>query len=83
MEAGVGSQELGIFANITLLKSGQGTSLLVQWLRLHARNAGALGSILGQGTRSHMLQVRVCMPRLQIPCAATKFQCSKINKNIF
>ena len=31
-----------------------GTSLVVQWLRLRAPNAGGLGSILGQGTRSHM-----------------------------
>ena len=33
-----------------------GTSLVVQWLRLRAANAGGLGSIPGQGTRSHMLQ---------------------------
>ena len=31
---------------------------MVQWLRLHASNAGGLGSIPGQGTRSHMLQLR-------------------------
>ena len=31
-----------------------GTSLVVQWLRLHAPNAGGLDSIPGQGTRSHM-----------------------------
>ncbi|TEA31633.1 hypothetical protein DBR06_SOUSAS7710076, partial [Sousa chinensis] len=31
-------------------------SLVVQWLRLHARNTGGLGSIPGQGTRSHMPQ---------------------------
>ena len=56
---------------------------MVQWLRLHAPNAGALGSILGQGTRSHMPQVTVYMPWLKIPCATTKSQCSQINKNIF
>ena len=28
---------------------------MVQWLRLHAPNAGDPGSIPGQGTRSHML----------------------------
>ena len=33
----------------------QRDSLVVQWLRLHASKAGALGSIPGQGTRSHML----------------------------
>ena len=40
---------------------------MLQWLRLHAKNAGGLGSILGQGTISHMLQLRVCMPQLKIP----------------
>ena len=35
-----------------------GTSLVVQWLRLHAPNAGGLDSIPGMGTRSHMLQLR-------------------------
>ena len=44
-----------------------GTSLVVQWLRLRAPNAGGPGSILGQGSnnRPHMLQ-------LKIPRAATK-----------
>ena len=28
-----------------------GTSLAVQWLRLHASNAGAAGSTPGQGTK--------------------------------
>ena len=32
---------------------------MVQWLRLHASNAGGLGSISGPGTRSHMLQLRL------------------------
>ena len=31
-----------------------GTSLVVQWVRLCAPNAGALSSIPGRGTRSHM-----------------------------
>ena len=31
-----------------------GTSLVVQWVRLCAPNAGGLGSIPGWGTRSHM-----------------------------
>ena len=35
-----------------------GTSLVVQWLRLCAPNAGGPGSIPNQGTRSHMLQLR-------------------------
>ena len=49
-----------------------GISLVVQWLRLCIPNAGSLGSIPGQGTRSHMLQ-------LKIPYAAMKTQCNQIN----
>ena len=37
-----------------------GASLVVQWLRFHAAGRGP-GSIPGQGTRSHMPQIRVCM----------------------
>ncbi|TEA41399.1 hypothetical protein DBR06_SOUSAS7910076, partial [Sousa chinensis] len=44
-------------------------SLVVQWLRLHAPNAGGPGLIPDWGTRSHM-------PQLKIPHAATKTQCS-------
>ena len=40
-----------------------GTSLVVLWLRLHTPNAGGLGLIPGQGTRPHMLQLRVHMPQ--------------------
>ena len=36
-----------------------GTSLVVQWLRLCTHNARGPGSIPGQGTRSHMLQLRL------------------------
>ena len=43
---------------VGLKLSIQRDSLVVQWLRLHAPNAGPLGSIPGQGTRSHMLQLR-------------------------
>ena len=59
-----------------------GTSLVVQWLRLHSPNAGGLSSIPGQGTRSHTLQLRVWVPQLKIPCAASKAWCSRINKYI-
>ena len=38
------------------------TSLMVQWLRPPTPNAGAPGSIPGQGTRSHMLQLRPGLP---------------------
>ena len=40
-----------------------GTSLVVRWLRLQSPNAGGPGSIPGLGTRSHMPQLRVCMPQ--------------------
>ena len=35
-----------------------GAFLVAQWLRLQASNAGDPGSIPGQGTRSHMTQLR-------------------------
>ena len=35
-----------------------GTSLVVQWLRLHTPKAGGLGSTPSQGTRSHMMQLK-------------------------
>ena len=50
----------------------QGTSLVVQWLRLHIPNAGDPGSIPGQGTRYKVLQLRVCMPQLELPHAANR-----------
>ena len=42
-------------------KEGEGTSLVVQWLKRHVPNAGSPGSIPGQGTRS-------CMPQLDPWC---------------
>ena len=42
-----------------------GTSLVVQWLRLHTPNAGGPGLIPGQGSRSHILQLRVHMLQLR------------------
>ncbi|TEA35059.1 hypothetical protein DBR06_SOUSAS33710015, partial [Sousa chinensis] len=40
-------------------------SLVAQWLGRHAPNAGGPGSVPGQGTRSHMPQLRVPMPQLR------------------
>ena len=37
-----------------LKKEVERTSLVAQWIRLWAPNAGGPGSIPGQGTRSHM-----------------------------
>ena len=62
------------------LKSNLGTSLVVQWLRLHVSNTGEPGSIPGQGTRSHRLQLRLCRPQLKILQATTKTQHSQINE---
>ena len=59
-----------------------GTSLVVQWLRLLAPNAGSLSSIPGQGTRSHISQPSVQMAQLKIPRAATTIWSSQI-KRIF
>ena len=64
---------------------------MVQWLRLHAPNTGGMGSIPGQGIRSHMPKLRVHMPKLKILHAAlklkilhatTKIWYSQINKCI-
>ena len=44
-----------VFNPSFLLLRGLGrTSLVAQWLRLHAPNAKGPGSIAGPGTRSHM-----------------------------
>ena len=49
-----------------------GTSLVVQRLRCHFPIARGPGSISGQGTRSHMLQLRDYMPQLKVSHAVTK-----------
>ena len=66
--------------NQHIYKTKTGTSLLVQWLRLHTPNAGGPGSIPGQGTRSHMLQLNIPYTEMKIPLAATKTQHSQIIK---
>ena len=76
---------------VTNIERGRGTSQVVQGLRLQAPYAGCPGLIPGQGTRSHMPQLRVCMLPLKILHAATKIkilhvptktQCSQIRKFI-
>ena len=47
---------------------------MVQWLKLCTLNAGGPGSIPGQGTRSHMSELRVCRLQLKISSAITKTQ---------
>ena len=53
--------------------SSWGTSLGVQWIRLHTPNAGGPGSNFGQGGRFHLSQLKILQ-------AATKTRCSQINK---
>ena len=53
-----------------------GTSLLVQWPSFWAYNAGGPSSIPGQGTRSHMPQLRVHLPQLKLEHATTNTWCS-------
>ena len=64
-----------------------GTSLVVQWLRFCAPNAGGPGSIPGQGTKSptqpnlefssHKERSRTPQQRLNILQAATETLCSQ------
>ena len=65
------------FPQKKILKKKLGTSLVVQWLRLHAPNAGVQLPSLVREQRSHMLQLRVYAPRLR-PGAA-----KQINKKGF
>ena len=58
----------------------EGTSLVVQWLRLLAPNARGLNSIPGQGTRSHMPQLRLSSNSEQNILLRTK---SKLYNNMF
>ena len=48
-----------------LENTGLGTSLAVQWLRLHAPNAGGPGSMPGRGTRAHMAQLKILHNNVQ------------------
>ena len=57
---------------LKMKKKLPGASLMDQWVRLCALNAGGLGSISGQGTRSRILQLRVYMLKLKILHAAAK-----------
>ena len=46
-----------------------GTSLVIQWLRLHIPKAGGLGSTPSQGTRSHMMQLKSSNAATEDPTA--------------
>ena len=46
------------------LRSNPGTSFVVQWLRLHAPNAGDSGLIPGQGTKTpYALQPKIYLKK--------------------
>lgn len=49
-----------------------GIFLVVPWLRFHNPNAGDPGLISGQGTGSHVPQLRFHVPQLKSPYAATE-----------
>ena len=51
----------------------------VEGQRLHAPNVGAWGSIPGQGTRSHMTQLRVLMLQLKLSHDTAEIWHSQIN----
>ena len=61
-----------VFQIIKIVKLG--IYLVVQWLRRHTPNAGDTGLVPGHGTRSHMLQTRICMLQLKILHAAMKIK---------
>ena len=56
-------------SNIRILSR---TSLVGQWLRLHAPNAGDPGSLPGQGTKSHSQQLKGSHVQLKTLHATTK-----------
>ena len=60
-----------VYLCVLIIRTPVGTSLVVQWLRLLAPNAGGPGSTPGQGTSSHMPQLRALMLQLR-PVAAKK-----------
>ena len=52
-----------------------GTFLVIQWLRLFSPSAGGLGTIPGEGMRSHMLQLRS-----KILCVQQRLGIAKLKK---
>ena len=57
-----------------ILQGVPGIPLIVQCLKHYAPNTGALGLIPGQGTRSHMQQLKILY-------AATDTRRRQVNKN--
>ena len=63
------------------LSSKVGTSLVVQWLRLCAPNAGGLGSIPGGGTKIPHTTTKPARHNQRSPRAAMKTQHSQKKQN--
>ena len=47
-----------MISGAVLIEFIAGSSLMAQWLRVHASNAGDLGLIPSQRIKSHMLQLK-------------------------
>ena len=65
--------------SLAQVSTAVGTSLVVQWLRLHIPKAGDLDSIPGQGTRFRMCQLSPVAEKKKKKTDVTlqkKFQCS-------
>ena len=54
--------------------------LRIKQLKLQAPSAVGPGSIPGQGTRAHMLQLKIQHSATKIPNAVIKIECSKKKK---
>ena len=63
--------------------SEDGTSLVAQGLRLLAPNAGGLGSIPDQGTRSHMLQLKLLHATTKTQDSQKKYFLENLKKKEF
>ena len=66
--------------NVMFRSAGTGTSLVVQWSRLHDLNSGDLGLIPGWGTRSHMPQLRFCIQQWRFHVLQPKPGTAKLKK---
>ena len=64
-----------------------GSSLVAQWLRFCASNAGGVGSTPGQGTRSHILvRISVCyaaQPKEKIKKVGLQQDSTMVSKYLF
>ena len=74
-----------IFSNHPIspsVRSHKGDFPVVQWLRLHAPNAGDVGSILGQGTEITYAAIKSLHTAAKGPDDSAKIPCAGIAKEI-